>query len=305
MKAVMIADYGSNDVVQLTDIDRPIPKAGEVLVKVRAAGLNPIDWKIREGAGRRLGMSLPIVLGAEVAGTVEEVGEAVDDLKVGDAVFGITSIGSFAEYVAVPVEKLALKPVNLDFEIAAGVPLGALTSWQAMFDVAGLSEGQRVLITNGSGGVGSLAVQIAKMKGAHVTAMASGANEDYVRGLGADVFIDHETQSFEDAVSDMDVVYDTVGGDVFERAFKTLRKGGFMVTVVAFPQDQGQRFGVHVERSMCKANRDELDAIRALVESDRLKARIASVLPLDKIKEALDLSKTGRAGGKIVIRIAD
>ncbi|MET0583080.1 MAG: NADP-dependent oxidoreductase [Pseudoxanthomonas sp.] len=304
MTAVSITGYGSNDVVRVGVVDRPRPRVGEVLVKVHAAGVNPLDWKIRNGAGQRMGMTLPIRLGGEIAGVVEEVGEGVSDFQVGDAVYGVITTGGFAEYAAVAAETLARKPANLDFETAAAVPLGALTAWQALFDVAALAGGQRLFITNGSGGVGSLAVQLAKARNVHVTAMGSGSNEDYIRGLGADTFIDHTKQLFEDVIGDMDVVFDTVGGDVFERAFKTLRKGGVMVTVVAFPKEEAERYSVRVERATCKPDHDELAAIAELVEASSLAPRIATILPLAQVKEALDLSESGRARGKIVLRIA-
>ena len=304
MKAVVIAEYGSNEVVQLTEVEQPEPKGGEVLVKVHAAGVNPVDWKIRNGAGQRMGMTLPIRLGGEIAGTIEEVGASVTGLKAGDAVYGVISIGSFAEYAAVPADKLALKPSSLDFTRAAAVPLGALTAWQAMFDVAGLAGGQRLFITNGSGGVGSLAVQIAGAKGVHVTAMASERNENYVRGLGVDVFIGHARQPFEQVVHDTDVVFDTVGGDIFQRAFHTLKRGGFLVTVVAFPDKKGEQHGVGVARAICKPNPMQLVSIRELVEAGKLEPRIATILPLEQVKDALDLSESGRVSAKIVLQIA-
>ena len=191
MKAVVIAEYGTNEVVQLTEVEKPVPKSGEVLARVHAAGVNPADWKIRNGAGQLMGMTLPICLGGETAGTVEEIGAGVSGLKVGDAIYGAIGLGGFAEYVAVAANKLTLKPANVDFTLAAAMPLGALTAWQAMFDVARLARGQHLFITNGSGGVGSLAVQIAKANGIHVSVMASGRNEGCLRSLGVDAFIDH------------------------------------------------------------------------------------------------------------------
>ena len=305
MKAVIISEYGDNEVVQIADIDMPEPKSGEVLVKVHAAGVNPIDWKIRDGAGERMGMTFPITLGGEVVGTIERLGAGVSDFEIGDQVYGITSIGGFAEYVVAKAASFARKPANLDAIEAAAVPLGALTAWQAMFDAAGLQTGQRLFITNGSGGVGSIAVQLAKAKGAHVTAMASGANEAYVRDLGADKFIDHTEQTFEDIVCDMDVVFDTVGGETFQRALSTVKQGGVLVTVVAFPDDASRQHGFTVERVYCKSNTAQLSEICAMVEAGKLKARVATVLPLDQVREALEISQHGRAGGKIVLSIAD
>ena len=304
MKAIIINEYGDNHLVQLVDAVRPDPRAGEVLVKVHAAGVNPLDWKIRDGAGQRMGMTLPIGLGSEMAGIVEQLGEGVSDLKVGDAVFGIIRSGGFAEYAIARAGEMALKPANLDFIEAAAVPLGALTAWQALFALAGLKPGQRLFITNASGGVGSLALQIAKSIGAHVTAMASSANEAYVRGLGADVFVGHDRQLFEDVVREMDVVFDTVGGDIFQRAFASLKKGGFMVTAVAFPQDEARQHGVGVARVLCKADAAQLAAIRTLVEAGQLRAKVGAVLPLGHIREALALVRAGSTRGKVVLQIA-
>jgi len=303
MKAVVIDSYGDNSVVELLEVDRPEPKVGEVLVKIHAAGVNPVDWKIRSGAGQRMGMVLPIHLGGEIAGTIEKVGEGVDQVAVGDAVYGIIADGAFAEYALAPASDLARKPNNLDFVETAAVPLGALTAWQALFDVAKLTSGQRLLITNSSGGVGSLAVQLAKAAGAHVTAMASAHNEDYVRGLGADDFIDYKRQPFETVAHEMDVVFDTVGGDTFQRALLTLKKGGFLATAVAFPKDEGAVHEVGVGRVFCKPNASQLAAIRDHVESGKLDAHVGAVFPLNDIRAALELSESGHTRGKIVLRV--
>lgn len=304
MKAVVINEYGDNDVVQYTDVDRPEPQAGEVLVRVHAAGVNPVDWKIRGGAGQRMGMTLPINLGSEIAGIVEKLGNGVSGFEEGDAVYGIIKSGGFAEYAVANAADMARKPASLDFIQTAAVPLGALTAWQAMFDVAKLASGQRLLLTNSSGGVGSLAVQLAKARGVHVTAMASGRNEAYVRSLGADEFIDYTKQPFEQVARNMDVVFDTVGGDTFERAFHTLRKGGFLVTSVAFPKDEAQQHGVGVGRVLCTPNAGQLASIRDLIEAGKLKAHVATVLPLAEIRQAFELSEGGHTHGKIVLQVA-
>lgn len=303
MKAVIVNEYGGSDVVQYIDIDRPAPQAGEVLVKVHAAGVNPVDWKIRGGLGQRMGLSLPIHLGGEIAGTVEAFGSDVSGFKEGDAVFGIIGTGGFAEYAVVKAADLTRKPANLDFFHSAAVPLGALTAWQAMFDLGNLVAGQRLLVTGGSGGVGSLAIQIAKARGAHVTAMASGRNESYVRSLGVDEFIDYTKQPFEQEARDMDVVFDTVGGDTFQRAFLTVKKGGALVTAVEFPKDESARYGVRAARVFCKPDAGQLAEIRDLVEAGQLKAHVATVLQLAEIREALALSEAGRTRGKIVLQV--
>lgn len=305
MKSVVIHKYGDNSVLEYTDVDIPEPQAGEVLVKVHAAGVNPVDWKIRAGAGHRMGMELPIHLGGEISGIVERLGEGVSDFKEGDAIFGIIKSGGFADYAVAQAADMAHKPANLDFIQAAAIPLGALTAWQAMFDLANLSRGQRLLITSSAGGVGSLAVQLAKAAGAHVTAMASAGNEDFVRSLGADEFIDYTAMPFEKAARDMDVVFDTVGGDTFKRAFGTLKKGGFLVTSVAFPMPEDQQHDVGVGRVQCKPNAAQLASIRELLEVDKIKAQVEKVLPLAQVKHALELSEGGRMRGKIVLQISN
>ncbi|MEW7848157.1 NADP-dependent oxidoreductase [Massilia aurea] len=304
MRAIVIESYGDNRVVNVVDVARPAPQAGELLVKVRAAGVNPIDWKIRDGAGQRMGMTLPIHLGGEISGTVEQVGAGVAGFSVGDAVFGIIRAGGFADYAMAPAADMVRMPAGLDFVTAAAIPLGALTAWQALFDVAGLARGQRLLITGASGGVGSLAVQIAKAAGAHVTAMASGRNADFVRGLGADVFIDYTAQPFEQVARDMDVVFDTVGGDTFQRAFATLRQRGFLVTSVGFPTEEDGQRNVGVGRVLCKPDAAQLSAIRDLVEARQLQPHVATVLPLEAVTDAFALSKGGRTRGKIVLEIS-
>lgn len=305
MKTVMINAYGDESVLNYTDVARPEPKADEVLVKVHAAGVNPVDWKIRDGLGERFGLKLPISLGGEIAGTIEKIGDDVRDFKEGDEVYGIIASGGYSEYAIAKIGDLAPKPQSLDFENAAAIPLGALTAWQAIFDLAHLSSGQRILITGASGGVGSLAVQLAKAKGASVIGTASGRNEEFVRNLGADEFVDYTKQNFEEVVKDVGVVFDAVGGDTFEKAFQTLKKGGFLVTAVEFPsEEKAQEFGVKAARVYCKPNAEQLTAISELVDEGKLKAHVENVLPLSQIKEAHELSKAGHTRGKIVLRVA-
>lgn len=304
MKAVIISEYGDAGVVRYADVERPEPGSGEVLVRVRAAGVNPVDWKIRGGMGQRLGLTLPIVLGGEIAGTVETVGAGVRDFKGGDAVYGIIKSGGFAEYAIAKTGDVAPKPSSLDFVSAAAVPLGALTAWQAIFGLAGLVSGQRILITGASGGVGSLAVQLAKARGAHVIGTASERNEEFVRGLGADEFVDYTKRNFEEIIKGVDVVFDTVGGDTFESAFQTLKKGGFLVTSVAFPADQAKKFGVGAARVQCQPDAEQLAAIGGLVDAGKVKAHVATVLPLPEVNQAFQLSESRRTRGKIVLEVA-
>jgi NADPH:quinone reductase-like Zn-dependent oxidoreductase len=305
MKAIVIKSYDDEGVVEYIDVERPEPKADEVLVKVHVAGVNPVDWKIRNGLGERLGLKLPIMLGGEIAGTIETIGSEVKDFKEGDAVYGIIASGGYAQYAIAKVGDIAPKPESLDFKNAAAVPLGALTAWQAMFDLANLSSGQRILIGGASGGVGSLAVQLAKAKGAYVIGLASGRNEEFVRDLGADEFVDYTKQNFEEVVKNVDVVLDAVGGETFGRSFETLKKGGFLVTTVEFPsEEKAQEFGVKAARVFCKPNAKELAEITRLVDEGKLKAHVSTVLSLAEVKKAHQLSESGRTHGKIVLQIA-
>ena len=226
----------------------PNPKADDVLVKVHAAAVNPADWNIREGMGEKFGFELPLILGGDIAGTVEEIGGDVEKFKKGDAVYGITvsDLRRLLRMFRSRTGRCAPQTTeSLDFAAAAAIPIAALTAYQAIFDNANLIGGQRILITGASGGVGSMAVQLAKSKGAFVIGTASGKNEQFVRNLGADEYVDYTTTKFEEVVKDVDVVFDTVGGNTLERAFQTLKKGGFLVSSAETPSgEKAKEFGV-------------------------------------------------------------
>jgi NADPH:quinone reductase-like Zn-dependent oxidoreductase len=304
MKAVRIDEYGDERVLQVVEVPTPEPAPDEVLIQVHAAGVNPMDWKIRDGAGVRFGLQLPIFLGGEIAGVVAKVGADITALRVGDAVYGTVKAGGYADYALAKLEEVALKPAALDFAQAAAIPLAALTAWQALFDLAQLQAGQRVFITAAAGNVGALAVQLAKAKGAIVTGLASGPNEAFVRGLGVDAFVDYTTQTFEDVVSEQDVVFDVVGGDTCARAFRCLKKGGTLVTAVAFPTpEQAAEHEVKAVRVFCQPNRAELAEISQLVDAHQLTAHVAHVFPLAQVRAAQQLSKEGRTRGKIVLQL--
>jgi NADPH:quinone reductase-like Zn-dependent oxidoreductase len=308
MKAIVIGAYGNEDVLDYVEVERPEPKADEVLVKVRVAAVNPADWKIRDGMGESFGFKLPLILGGDIAGTVEAVGVEVESFKPGDAVYGMTLSGGFsggyAEYALAKADAIALKPESLNFEEAAAIPVAALTAWQAMFDLANLSSGQCILITGASGGVGSMAVQLAKAKGAIVIGTASGRNEQFVRDLGADEFVDYTQQPFEQVVKDVDVVFDTIGNDTQERAFQTLKQSGFLVSSAGTPSaEKAQEFGVGATFVFCKPNAPQLAEINQLIEEGKLKVHIETILPLTEVKKAHQLSQSGRTRGKIVLQI--
>src|SRR5437764_910781 len=247
MKAVRIERYGNEEVVELAEVERPQPGENQLLVKVRAAAVNPVDWKIRDGLGEMFGLKPPLILGCEVAGTLETVGDNVEDFSPGDDVYGYLGAysGGYAEYVAAPASEFARKPKQTDFDTAASVPVGALTASQGIFDHGKLTSGQRILITGASGAVGSMAVQLANVIGAHVIGTGSGRNEEFVRGLGADEFIDYKKGKFEEEVSDVDVVFDTVGSETQDGAFRTLKRGGVLVSTVNPPsEEKAKKFGV-------------------------------------------------------------
>ena len=306
MKAVTISQYGDRSVLTYTDVECPEPKSDEVLVQTRAAAVNPVDWKIREGLGEMFGLHLPIVLGCEIAGTIQKVGSGVRNFTEGTAVYGYVSLqrnGGYAEYTIARTDEIALKPESLDFENAAAIAVGALTSHQAIFNTANLQSGQRILITGASGGVGSMAVQLAKAKGAFVIGTASGKNEDFVRSLGADEFVDYTREKFEEVVKEVDVVYDTVGGDTLERSFQVLKRGGYLVTTVAPPsKEKAEKFGVRIAMVGVIPSAQQLDEINRLIAAGKLKTHVAMVLPLAEVRKAHEFSESGRTRGKIILK---
>src|SRR5437867_7172901 len=306
MKAVRIERYGNEEVVALAEVERPTPGDNELLVKVRAAAVNPVDWKIRDGLGDLFGLKPPLILGCEVAGTVEAVGSGsrtgIKDLAAGDEVYGYLSAysGGYAEYVAAPASEFVRKPKHINVDTAASMPVAALTAWQGIFGHGELASGQRILITGASGAVGSMAVQLAKNKGAYVIGTGSGRNEEFVRELGADEFIDYKRAKFEEEVNGVDVVFDTVGGDTQERAFQTLKRGGVLVSTVNPPSaEKAKEFGATVAMVAVMPNPSQLAEINRLLESGKLKVRVATVLPLTEVKRAHQLSSSRHADGKI------
>ena len=305
MKAVTISNYGDQSVLTYGDIERPKPKSDEVLVHNGAAAVNPVDWKIRDGLGEMFGLKLPIVLGCEIAGTIEAVGSDVREFHAGDTVYGYVSLqrnGGYAEYTIAKPDEIAPKPENLDFDRVAAVAVGALTSWQGIFDTANLQYGQRILITGASGGVGSMAVQLAKAKGAFVIATASGKNEEFVQSLGADEFVDYTREKFEERTREVDVVFDTVGGDTLERSFETLRRGGCLVTTVMPPsEEKAGKYGVRASMMGVEPSGQQLREINQLIAAGKLRTHIATVLPLSEVRKAHQLSEGGRTRGKIIL----
>lgn len=308
MKAVRIHEYGGPEVLRYEDAPRPEAGPGEVLIRVHAASVNPVDWKVRAGYAKdRLKYKMPFIPGWDVSGVVEAVGSGVSRLKVGDEVYSrpdISRDGTYAEYVVVKESEVALKPKSIDHVHAAAIPLAALTAWQALFDGAKLSAGQTVLIHGAAGGVGTFAVQFAKIKGARVIATASKKNHEFLRSLGADEMIDYNTTKFEDVVRDVDVVLDTITGETADRSYQVIKKGGIYVSILAPPSpEKAAAHGVRTHHTFVQANAEQLNEIAKLVDSGKLKLTIEKVFPLAEARAAQELNAQGHTRGKIVLRV--
>jgi NADPH:quinone reductase-like Zn-dependent oxidoreductase len=304
MKAVRIHNYGGPEVLKFEDAPRPQPGPGEALVRIHAAAVNPVDWKIRAGRLKER-IHLPVIPGWDLSGVVEATGPGVTRVKKGDEVYAMPRrLGAYAEYIVAKESEVALKPKSVDHVHAAAIPLATLTAWQALFDTAGLKAGQKVLIHGASGGVGSFAVQLAKGKGAYVIGTASGRNQSFIRELGVDEPIDYKETGFEDVVHDMDVVLDTIGGDTQKRSWKVLKKGSIVVSIISPPSaEEAAKHGVRQGYVRVQPNAAELTEIAELVDSGKLKPVVATVLPLSEARRAQEQSETGHARGKIVLKV--
>ena len=308
VKAATISGYKAP--ITTTEIDKPELHNDAVLVKVHAAGLNPIDNGLRSGAfDDSMPLSFPHVMGFDVSGVVAEIGQNVRHFKVGDAVFARPSqedAGAIAEFARVTESELAPKPGNLSHAEAASVPLAGLTAWQALVTKGNLRKGEKVLIHAGSGGVGTLAIQIAKHVGAHVTTTVSERNKDLVKTLGADQVIDYEKQSFEDEVSDLDLVFDMIGGDTLKRSFATLKKGGRIVSIKGEDSEGlAEKHGVHFEALWMQPDGDMLAKIGALMEQGVIKPVIDCTYAMQDADAAYENLAAGHAVGKIVVQVID
>ena len=328
--------YGGPEVTELRDdISKPTPQAGEVCVSVCAAGLNPVDFKIREGKLKAIyRYQLPVVLGGEIAGFVHSVGQGVTRFSEGDRVFARLSkkgMGGLAEFVVVEERHLAIVPDSLDFETAAAVPLAGLTALQVLRDEIGVREGQRIFITGGAGGVGTFAIQIAKYFGATVITTASPRGEKLVRRLGADEVIDYTSERFDELLSDCDGVFDLIGGMDLERSFSVTRRGGTVVSVAGLPEPQtafrdlgrgfgmaalfwvisfrlrriASRYGVRYRFMFMHPSGADLDFLASLIQEKKVEVVVDSVFSFEDTHEAFALLESGRAKGKIVVKIAE
>lgn len=304
-KAVRFHEYGDPSVLRLEEIPRPAPKAGEVLVRVRATGVHPMDWKLRAGYLKDfMPLQLPHVPGYELSGTVEEAGEGVTGFSPGDAVFGRGS-ATYAEYAVVPAITVAKKPDSMTFEEAATLGMSGVTAWQ-LIEAADLQPGQRVLIHGGAGGVGSVAVQLGHRKGAVVIATTSTRNVEYVRGLGADEVVDYTAAPFESAVVDVDVVLDTVGGDVLSRSWSILKPGGLLITIAGMPDPEtAASHGVRITSvAQLENSTPVLEQLGELVTSGAIKPHVGETFSLESAAQAHAASETGHGRGRRVLQLS-
>ena len=308
MKAIQIHEFGGPEVLKYEDAPVPKPAPDEVLVKIHASGVNPIDWKIREGRAKgRYPTTFPLIPGWDMSGEIEEVGSDVSNFKKGDEVYGRpdpTRNGTYAEYVSVKADQVNYKPQSIDHYHAAAVPLAGLTAWQALFEHGHLEKGQKVLIHAAAGGVGTYAVQFAKWKGAYVIGTAAKESFDLLRKLGADEVIDYKNEKFEDKVKDVDLVIDLVGGDTQKRSLAVIKKGGRLVTTVQ-PQNQeeAKAKGIHIEGFMALSLPKDLQQIASLIDSGKVNPVIDRIMPLQQAAEAQKLSAEGHTKGKIVLKV--
>ena len=310
MRAVVIEKYGGVDVLEIKDIPMPIVGEHDLLIEVYAASVNPVDWKVREGYLKELvPHKFPLVLGWDVAGIVKETRSHTSLFRAGDRVFSRTDIarnGTYAEYVAVDEGLVALMPDNLSFREAAAVPLACQTAWQALVEIAQVKQGDKVLIHAASGGVGSFAVQIAKYKGAHVAATCGTANTRLVKSLGTDEVIDYTAADFSEVLHDFDIVLDTMGGDIYRKSFKIVKKGGTVVSLIERPDEAlARNSGAKAEYMFLQPERKRLSQIAALLSEGKIKPVLGIVLPLEEVKKAHTISQSHHAKGKIVLTLKE
>ena len=331
MKAMIIDRYGK---VPMRTAEVPTPEINEyeVLAEIHAASINPIDFKIRDGKVKMLlKYEMPLILGNDFAGVITKVGSKVTRFKVGDEIYARprkNKIGTFAEYIAIHEDDIALKPKNLSFEEAASIPLVGLTSYQALHDIMQLQKGQKILIHAGSGGVGTFAIQLAKIMGAIVTTTASEAGANLVTSLGADEIINYKTEKFEDVLKNYDAVFDTIGGATLEKSFNIIKRGGNIVSVSGMPNAHfGKEFGSGFFKTLLfslaskkltaleknhnaqysflfmKPSGDQLRTIANYIEAGQIKPVIDRVFPFEDAQKAMEYSESGRAKGKIIVKI--
>jgi len=316
MKAVQIHKYGAPSVLKYEEVSRPKPKENELLVRVYAAGVNPADWQICSGKRTKLKEPFSFIPGFDVSGVVEDAGKNIDGFAPGEAVYAmLRNGGGYAEYVAIPATDAARKPASLDHFQAAAMPVVSLTAWQALFDTAELSAGQKVLIHAAAGGVGHIAVQLAKWKGAYVIGTASSRNEEFLHSIGVDKFINYRKNRFEYVVQDVDVVLDAVIRDAkpllnyaakqtLKRSWQTLKKTGILVSICVTPSSGvASAYGVRGKYVRAQPNASQLGEIAKLTDDGHITPFISKVLPFKEVQKAHKLSRKGHIRGKIVLQV--
>lgn len=310
MKAVVVNEWGGPEVLKYQDAPKPEPKDDEVLVRVIAAAVNPVDAYVRQGMFAKRGLdNRPAIIGYDIAGIVEKAGTSAKKFKAGDKVYSYLSVmrgGGYAEFAVAKESETGLKPKNLSFEEAAAVPLAATTAWQSLIDSAKVAKGQTVLIHGGSGGVGSFAIPIAKSRGAKVIATASTAHQAALKQLGVDQPIDYTTTKFEDVVKDIDLVLNCVRADALGRSYGVVKKGGTIVSITDEP-DQNECAKREIKCSRLGANPDSkvLDELTKLIEAGKIKPIVSQTFPLVDASKAHEQIETHHTLGKIVLKVAD
>ncbi|OGK17496.1 hypothetical protein A2774_05635 [Candidatus Roizmanbacteria bacterium RIFCSPHIGHO2_01_FULL_39_12c] len=311
MRAVQINKYGRYDVLQINE-NVPIPKAGEgkVLVKVKAVSINPFDYKVRSGMYKEMmPVQFPSTVGGDFAGVVKEVGKNVGNFKVGDEVYGTAGVfsggsGAFAEYAVARVSNVSLKPKNTSFEEAAALPLVGSSTVQALEDYIRLKKGDKILIQGGAGGIGHIAIQLAKTLGAYIATTVSADDIEFVKQLGADQIIDYKLEKFEEKVKDFNAVFDTVGGGVTNRSIQVVKKSGILVSMINQPDvKRSEALGIKAMRQGSKNNSRHLKRVAELVEAGKVKVNIAKIFSLDQAKEAFRYQEESSPRGKVVLRV--
>lgn len=299
MRAVVMHETGGPDVLRYEETERPQPGDGEVLIRVRAASVNPVDWKYRRGFVEK---AVPVVLGSDVSGTVEL--SRAEGFAEGDEVFGLAASGGYAEFASAPAAVIAKKPASISHVQAAALPVAGLTAWQALFDRGELQSGQTALIAGAAGGVGHLAVQLSRRGGARTIGTGSSRNRDFVLGLGAEEYVDYTQRDVAEAASGVDLAFDTVGGETTESLLPTLGEGGILITIAGAPPEEAARErGLRAELLVMSPTSEQLARIADLVATDDLRVEIAEALPLTEIQRAHELSESGHTRGKIVLTV--
>jgi NADPH:quinone reductase-like Zn-dependent oxidoreductase len=315
MKAVICKNFSSINNLTINEIETPKPEDHEVQIYIKYAGVNPVDWKIIEGYLKdMIPHQFPIIPGWDVAGVISAVGKKVKNLKIGDEVYAycrkdVVHAGSFADYICLPEKSVALKPKTLSLAQASAIPLVALTAWQSLFDFAKLKKGQTILIHAGAGGVGSLAIGLAKNLGAKIYTTASKRNHDYVKKLGADVAIDYREENFVDKIKSLepngvDVVLDCVGSQTLEDSFQLVKKNGFLVSIVNnIDESKGKKYGIHTAFAFVAANNKQLQEIGDLIDAEKILSPEIHEYPFSDYMKALQQIKTEHTRGKLVLTV--